>query len=317
MVETRILVISSETDEIRSVLEPRFPSCRIAYAASPEEVMPALDDLKPEVVFSVKTAAFATPEHKQALEYPTVRWFHVGGSGYDHVAPWSRSDLTVTNSAGVLAPFLAETVIGAMFLLNAGFHIYRDRQKAREWRQIPFRGLAGRHLLVVGMGAIGAEVAARAKALGLRVTGFKRTGGSHPAADAIRPLDEVGEHLPHADFVSLHLRLTEDTRHMFGRELLGRMRPDSFLINTARGDVVDEQALVEALRSGCPKAAYLDVFAVEPLPRDSELWQMENVFLTPHASDCVSDWRERFAVFFADNLERWQSGDRLENVVSG
>ncbi|NQV44078.1 MAG: D-2-hydroxyacid dehydrogenase, partial [Rhodospirillales bacterium] len=118
-----------------------------------------------------------------------------------------------------------------------------------------------------------------------------------------------------ADFVSLHVRMSEQTRGMINGEMLAAMKPGSFLINTSRGPVVDEAALTEALQRGHLGGAYLDVFETEPLPSDSLLWDMPNVIITPHAADNVHDWVPRFAHMFVDNLERWNTGQNLVNVV--
>ncbi len=315
MPKSSVLVICDRAAEIRPILSERFPDTEIEYAARAEEVGPALEKLNPDVVFSLKSPEFPGSEHVTALHYPSVRWFQVGGSGYEHIVPWDRERMTVTNGAGVLAPFLSETVIGAILTLNGNLHIYRDQQNKSQWRQISFEGLAGKSLLIVGVGAIGGLVAQKATAMGMSVTGLRRNSTPHPAIDRMKSMDALHECLREADYVSLHVRLVNETRHMIGRDELDLMKPGACLLNTARGGVVDEAALVDALRSGSIKAAYLDVFETEPLPEDSPLWSMENAVLTPHAADSVSDWPARFAQFFADNLERWNTGQPLEKIV--
>lgn len=115
--------------------------------------------------------------------------------------------------------------------------------------------------------------------------------------------------------VSLHVRLNKETTHLIDRQAITKMKAGAILINTARGPVVAESALIDGLRSGHLRAAYLDVFSTEPLPADSPLWHIDNLFITPHMADSVSDWARRFAVFFADNLDRWLVGKPLVNVV--
>ncbi len=315
MSNSRVLVICDRAEEIRPVLGSRFPGMDIEYASQPEDVGPALERLKPDVVFSLKSPEFPGADHLLALNYPSVRWFQVGGSGYDHIVPWNRERLTVTNGTGVLAPFLSETVLAAMLTLNGNFHTYRDQQKQGQWNQISFEGLAGKSLLVVGVGAIGGLVAEKARAMGMSVTGLRRNAVAHPAIDQMKSMDALHDSLPEADFVSLHVRLADETRHMIGKRELAMMKPGAFLLNTARGGVVDEAALVDALKERTIRGAYLDVFEVEPLPQESPLWSLENAVLTPHAADSVSDWPGRFAEFFADNLDRWLAGKSLEKVV--
>lgn len=315
--DCRVLVLHDRPEDFRELLAARFPHLTIAYATTAEAVPPALESVRPEVVFSIKQPGFPPAFHRPAVDFPTVRWFQVGGSGYEHIMPWDGERLTVTNCAGVLARFLAETVIGAMLMLNGGFLRYLDQQRRAEWRPHAFRPLAGQTLAVVGLGQIGGRVAANAKALGMRVLGVRRSASPHPAADAVYPPDALHRVLAEADIVTLHLRLDAATRHIIGREALAVMKPGALLINTARGPIVDEGALVAALEDGRLGGAYLDVFETEPLPADSPLWGLANVILTPHAADSVPDWPARFAAFFADNLERWLARRPLENVVKG
>ncbi|MDJ0608897.1 MAG: D-2-hydroxyacid dehydrogenase [Kiloniellales bacterium] len=312
----KVLVLFSDTRDIREVLEPRFPDLPVTYASSTEAIGETLERVRPEVVFSIKDSGFAGDVHKAAIAFPSVRWFHVGGSGYEHVIPWDAERVTVTNGAGVLARFLAETATGAMLMLNGNLLSYRDQQRAVTWRPIPFRPLSDQTLLVVGVGAIGGYLADNAKALGMRVLGTRRSGAPHPSVEEMHPPEALPDLLGRADVVSLHLRLTEETRHTIDRAALAAMKPGAMLINTARGPVVDEPALIAALESGHLGAAYLDVFETEPLPPDSPLWSFDRVFVTPHASDNVTRWPGLFAERFADNLERWIRGEPLQSRVS-
>ena len=311
-----VLIAHNEPDDFRDLLAARFPDVRFVYAATAEGVVEALEEHDPEVVFSVKHPGFPGPAHAPIPHHPSVRWIQVGGSGFDHLAPWDAARITVTNGAGVLAPFLAESVTGAMLALGCGFPNYAAQQRARRWRPVSFTPLRGRTLLVVGFGRIGECVARNAKALGMRVLATRATPAPHPAANEVHGPDALASLLPEADFVSLHVRLDAATRGLVSREAIAAMKPGAYLVNTSRGAVVDEAALIDALRSGHLGGAYLDVFETEPLPAESPLWTMPNVLVTPHASDNIVGWPRRFAELFADNLERWRSGEPLLNVVS-
>ena len=315
--ECRVLVLHDRPEDFCDLLASRFPDVTVAYATAAGEVPEALERLRPEVVFSIKHPGFPPAGHRPAVDFPTVRWFQVGGSGYEHILPWDGERLTVTNCAGVLAPFQAETVIAAILMLNGGFLRYLGQQRRSEWRQHAFRPLAGQTLAVVGLGQIGGRVAANAKALGMRVLGVRRSAAPHPSVDALYRPEDLRRVLAEADVVSLHLRLDETTRHTIDGAALAAMKPGALLINTARGPVVDEAAVIAALEQGRLGGAYLDVFETEPLPADSPLWRLKNVVLTPHVADAVPDWTVRFAHFFAGNLERWLTGAPLENLVEG
>ncbi|MGF1608908.1 MAG: D-2-hydroxyacid dehydrogenase [Kiloniellales bacterium] len=310
-----VLIVADDGALYEERLRQRFPALTLASANSLDEVKARLEALRPEVVFSVKQPSTPLQSHRLAIDYPSVRWFHVGGSGYEHVTPWDGARLAVSNSAGVLARYLAETVTAAILLLNGNFLRYVRQQDDRIWQPLAFRPLAGQTLLVVGVGHIGGHVASNAKALGMQVIGVRRTAEPHPGVDRMLTIEELHGALGEADFVSLHLRLTEQTRHLIDRTALVAMKPGAHLINTARGPIVDEAALIEALQDRRLAGAYLDVFETEPLPADSPLWSLETVMITPHAADTVSTWQALFADFFADNLERWLAGLPLRNLV--
>ena len=311
-----VLIAHSDPDDFRDRLAARFPDVEFAYAATANEVLDSLAHHDPEVAFSIKHPGFPSVAHAPIPAHPSVRWIQIGGSGFDHLLPWDTERVTVTNGAGVLAPYLAENVTGGMLALGCGFLNYVQQQRARQWNPVAFTPLRGRTLLVVGFGRIGECVALNAKALGMRVLAIRGTPAPHPAADEMHGPDALHALLPRADFVSLHVRLNPATRGMLSREGLAAMKSGAYLVNTSRGPVVDEAALVHALRSGHLAGAYLDVFETEPLPADSALWTMPNVLITPHSSDNIRGWPRRFAALFADNLERWRAGEPLLNLVA-
>jgi phosphoglycerate dehydrogenase-like enzyme len=309
------LVIHDQPDDFRAMLEARFPATRFTFATTPESVAPALADAQPEAVFSIKQASFPADAHRPAAAHPSVRWVHVGGSGYDHFLPWQRRDLRVTTCVGVLAPFLAETVMAGMLALNGNLLRYIEQQRKAVWQPLAFRPLAGQTLLVVGLGAIGGFVADYAKAMGMRVLAIRRQQSPHRSVDEMHPPEAMLDVIGRADVVSLHVRLSDETRGLIDARALARCKPGALLINTSRGPVVDEAALVSALQAGQLGGAYLDVFDTEPLPQSSLLWHLPNVLITPHASDNVGDWPLRLAQVFADNLERWRTGQPLINEL--
>jgi phosphoglycerate dehydrogenase-like enzyme len=312
----KVLVIHDRPDDFSDVFRSRFPHLPFAYAAAPGEVESALRESDPRVVFSIKHPGFPAASHRPILAHPSVQWIQVGGSGYEHFLGWDAQRITLTNCAGVLSRFLAETVTGSMLMLNGKFLTYNAQQRKGLWQPQAFRPLCEQTLLIVGVGVIGGYIADNAKALGMRVLGTRRSSAPHRSVDEMYPPTALPSLLGEADVVSLHVRVTEETTHLIDREALAAMKREAILINTSRGTVVDEVALIEALQSGHLRAVYLDVFETEPLPPDSPLWHIENVFITPHAADFVPDWPRRFAEFFADNLERWMAGKPLQNVVA-
>lgn len=310
-----VLIVHDRPEDFRDLLQTRFPEVEFEFATSPDEVVPRLEATNPEIVFSIKHTGFPGPTHRPIVHHPSVQWVQIGGSGYEHIQPWDAGRTKVTNCAGVLSRHLAETVTGAILALNGGFIRYVEQQQRRVWKAYPFRPLSEQTLLIVGLGQIGGHVAANAKALGMRVLAIRRTDTSHPAVDGIYPPEQLPDVIARADVVSLHVRLTAETHHLFDASMFSAMKKGAFLINTARGPVVDEVALVEAVTGGQLGGAFLDVFETEPLPDSSPLWQLPNVLLTPHASENVLGWPRKFAEFFANNLDCWLNGRSLRNVV--
>ncbi|HUS55428.1 MAG TPA: D-2-hydroxyacid dehydrogenase [Thermohalobaculum sp.] len=312
-----VLIYADHAGQLAANLRPRLPGEIIHAVNRPDAFAAALETLRPEVVFSINSPSLGGTTHRPILDARSVRWLHVGGSGYEHVLGWDAARLTVTNCAEVLAPFLAETVFGALLAMNSELIRYHEQQRDRVWRQHLFRPLSGQTLLVVGVGAIGAEVAGRASAMGMRVIGLRRSTEPVPGVDEMRPPDALTASLAEADAVSLHLRLTPETKNLFDARMFAAMKPGAIFINTARGGHVVENDLLAALQSGHLRGAYLDVFQTEPLPANSPLWAAPNLLISPHTADGVIDWEARFAALFAENLESWRAGRRLRNLVAG
>lgn len=316
MPEPALLLVAHENaDRWTAELESRLP--QLAYhVVRSAEALDAARGLAPTIAYSCVTDGFPRKAHGALRDWPSLAWIHVGGSGFDHVTSDASAGPTLTNGAGVLAPYLAETLLAALVALNRGFlRAVRDHDAGR-WAPWSFAPLAGQQLAIVGTGAIGSRLGSLAKALGLEVVGVARRPAAQPAFDEIRPLDDLVAVAAHCDFLSVNVRLVPATTHLIGAEVLAAMRPTASLLNASRGAVVDEVALIAALQEGRLAGAYLDVFAAEPLPATSPLWALPNVLMTPHMSDRVDDWELRHARFFMDNLDRWCRGEPLRNIVT-
>jgi phosphoglycerate dehydrogenase-like enzyme len=312
----RLLLVHENAPAYLERLRRRFPALAVETCTDAAALPGLLQAFRPTIAYSCKTDGLPGPAHRPLLDGPGLAWLHVGGSGYDHLAGWEDRPFVMTNSRGVLAPCLAEAVIGALVALSFGLPRYQLQQQARVWRKNPWQPLAGRTMLLVGAGAIAQEVARRAKAFGLRLIGVNRTPSPLPSFDEVRPLDELRASLAEADIVSLHLRLVPETGHLIDAAMLRAMRPGTLFLNSARGGLVDEAALVAALADGRLAGAWLDVFETEPLPPESPLWRLDNVLLTPHCADAVADWEQRLADFFMENLERRLAGLPLLNPLT-
>ncbi len=247
-----------------------------------------------------------------------LSWVHTASAGVDAVVfpDLVDSDVVVTNTRGVLDDAIAEFVLGAMLLFAKDLHTTLALQREHRWRHRESERLAGKHVLVVGAGSIGRSIARLCRAAGTTVDGLARSARTDdPDFARVGAADELHELLARADFVVISAPLTEATRGMIGARELELMQRSSRLINVGRGPIVDEEALLEALRAGEIAGAALDVFAEEPLPADHPLWDEPGVVVSPHQSGDFVGWREAFTDVFVENFRRWRSGQPLENVV--
>lgn len=247
---------------------------------------------------------------------PRLRWLHTFSAGVDH--PWFQAlrarGIRLTTSSGAHAAPIAHTVLLYLLALSRDLPAWLDAQRRRAWEPHPIAELSGLVLGVVGLGPIGLEVARLGAAFGMRVVGVRRTPrGDEPCETW--PLARLDELLALADALVLALPLTDDTRHLFEARRLARMKRGAWLVNVGRGALVDEPALVDALREGRLGGAGLDVFESEPLPPESPLWDMPNVIVTPHNSGDAPGNLVRATEIFLDNLGRLVRGEPLRNEV--
>jgi len=312
---TSVLVVHDKPDLYFRNLVERYPGCVFHTARTDEELQEQIDSFQPQILFSFRCDGITTTAQTKAAQTKCIQWIQVAGAGHDHLGDLSDLSCTMTNCGGVLSRFQAETVIGAMINLNFGFYRYQQLQRQKKYKKLPWNSLAGQKLLLVGFGHIGKAVARDAHHFGMHVTAVRTKACETPEADAVFAIDQLPELLPHADFVSLHLPHTNNTHQFFDKQMFNAMKKGSHFINTARGQIVQEKDLIEALNSKHLGGAYLDVFSEEPLPKSNPLWECENLILTPHYCDAVSDWHERFADFFAENLHHWLSSKSLKNVI--
>ncbi len=294
----------------------RFPSERQA-ATSRADLEAALADA--EVLFSFWGGGLR--RLVQAEEPPErLRWVQLSSAGADRVDPeLIRGGLTFTTVSGLHAVPIAEFVLAYMLMFEKGWPRLWRSQMARVYdRTVIPRNLAGKTVGIVGMGAIGAECARLSKALGCRVLGMRRSfaaRGPDELADEAVPPGDLDYLLAESDYVVLAVPLTEETRGLIGAAQLRTMGERSYLINIARGEIVDEAALIEALREGVIAGAALDVFEREPLSSESPLWDLDNVILSPHVTGGIENYNEAATEIFCDNLRRYLAGEPLRNVV--
>lgn len=253
-------------------------------------------------------------------EGPNVRWLHTASAGVDHVLTpevRAKTGLTVTDSGPAFEIAISEFILAWMLMVTRGLPELIAHQRERRWEGAAQRELAGATVGIVGLGPIGRGVAVRAKAFGMRTLGQRRTQAPCEGVDEVGTgPDGLARLLAESDYVVLAAALTGETRALIGAEQLAQMKREAWLINVARGGVVDEPALIEALKDGRIGGACLDVFAQEPLRGDSPLWDLPNVYVAPHnSSGGTAGLRERQKALFLDNLRRFARGEPLGGIV--
>jgi phosphoglycerate dehydrogenase-like enzyme len=206
-----------------------------------------------------------------------------------------------------------------MLMFAKGSHICFQQKQLKQWQPFMPSVLRGKTVGIIGLGGIGREIARLSKAFGMHVMAARRTvkkSGRARNVDEAFSVRELPRLLRKSDFVVLALPLTHETHKIIGEEQLRLMKPTAYLVNIARGKVVDEPALVSALRENRIAGAALDVFEVEPLPAASPLWELSNVILTPHIAGGMDRYIEQATDIFCENLKRYLAGERLTRVVN-
>lgn len=250
---------------------------------------------------------------------PKLRWVQATSSGigeYLRRTGLDKSDITFTTASGVHARPLAEfAMLGLLYFFRDVPFLNAEKQQSR-FERYTARGLEGARVLIVGLGSLGSAVAVDCARFGVEVWGTRRRSGGQVPEGVSRLIDQhdIKSALPHVDALILACPLTEETRQLIDAAEIQALKPGAVIVNISRGQVINEAAMAEALASGRIKGAALDVFEVEPLPKESPLWAMPNVLISPHSASTVEAENTRIVDIFLDNLERFAGGRPLRNV---
>jgi phosphoglycerate dehydrogenase-like enzyme len=303
MDDITVLVLADPTDPLLAMLAALPDATRIAVGDRVE----AFADAAPEADVILNWTGSRELLQQVWRVVPRVRWVHSRAAGLDDLLfpELVVSPATLTNAQGVFSEILAEFVIGAALFFAKEFRRMVRSQQAGVWDQFDTVQVAGQIMGVIGFGDIGRAAARRAEALGMRVMALRRSS----------TIEHRRELLARSDYVVLSAPLTPETRGIVGEAELRAMKRTAVLINVGRGPLVDEVALIAALREGRIGGAALDVFDQEPLPAGHPFYALDNVLLSPHAADHTPDWKHRAMQMFLDNFERYRKGEPLQNVV--
>lgn len=298
-------------------LRREFPADTILHAVDDEQTRELIEEA--EIAF----AAFVTPDQLRAAR--RLRWVHCPAAGVSHMLypEMVESGVTITNGRGTSADTIAEHVLAVVLALFRRLPVAHTRQTQHAWAQDEIasppgnRTIAGSQVLMVGLGRIGVATATRLTALGATVTGIRRRRDAAPVpgVESVHPPEALHQLLPDADVVVLAAPQTMTTKGLIGAAELARMKRDAVLVNVSRGSLIDEDALVQALRSGALAGAALDVFRHEPLGSDDPMWDVPNLLITPHVSGFRRDHWDAAVALFVENRRRLAAGEPLLNVV--
>jgi len=246
-----------------------------------------------------------------------VRWVHSLHAGVESMLSpeFVASPVPLTNARGVFAEALAEFALAAILHFAKRIPAMMAEQRARRWREFEVEMARGQMLGIVGYGEIGQAAGRLAAAIGMRVQGLRRRPVGDGVAERVFGPEGLPELLRSSDYVLLAAPNAPGTRHLIGAAELALMKPSAILINVGRGTVIDEAALVDALRAKRIAGAALDVFAREPLPQDDPLYSLDNVLMSFHSADRTPDWQQRAVRRFLENFERFRTGQPLVAIV--
>ena len=296
-------------DHIRAA----FPQLTLHMVARHTEVDPYIADAEVLITFGAHVANHVFEKAKR------LKWVQALGTGVDGIIdqPGLRKDVLVTNARGFHGGPVSEAALMGMLSLARELPRSLRCQAQHRWERFPAKLLMDKTVGILGIGAIAQDLAPRCKALGMTVVGVSSVKRQVAGFDAVYGRDELAHAVKEVDYLVILTPLTPETRNIVDASILAAMKPTSFLLNLARGGVVDEPALITALRNRTIAGAALDVFATEPLPEDSPLWDLDNVIITTHQAGSFDDYPKFALPMVEHNLRTWLAGDiaGMINVV--
>ena len=298
------------------------PTTDVLRAALPDDRIIGIegDDLGPAKEAEAVFGGFTLERFRSVLGLPALRWIHTFSAGVDRYMPevTGHPDILLTNNSGAYDIPIAEHVIAMIFAAAKRVPEHLLAQGRSEWqREVPHAEVRDATLVILGMGSIGGELARLASGVGMRVIAVRRDASrpGGPGVERVVPSDRFAEVAREADYVAVTAALTPATRGMLSAEVIAGLKPTAWVINIARGPIIDEAALAAALREHRIGGAALDVFETEPLPATSPLWSLDNAILTPHISNSSPRVRERSLALVVENVRRFKAGEPLLNLV--
>jgi phosphoglycerate dehydrogenase-like enzyme len=306
-----LLILDQLADEYKKALQSKFPEVMIHTSLKEEDIGEFIEKVNVLLTFRISDGLIKRAKNLQ--------WIQSMASGVDAIVklPSLRNEVLLTSTRGIHAPQMAEMAILLMLSLNRNFpQIIRNQDKGT-WERWPAKLLYQKKVGILGIGAIGEEIARKCKAFGMTVFGIDIVQRKVDAVDYSYGPEDLLKVVQEVDYFIIVVPSTLQTRKMVGTKVLSSMKPTAFLINIGRGEIIDENALILALESGKIAGAALDVFSQEPLPTEHPFWKTKNLILTPHIGGTSTIYVDQVLSIFEENLRRFLKGERqpLINLV--
>ncbi len=313
----KVLILTEVQEAMRArykgMLLERFPQLTINLVGHHNDVAPFIADIDILMCFSPPMA-----DHVVA-EAPKLKWIQALGTGTDNIIdlPSLNPEVLVTNIRGIHGVPMSEATLAYMLSLVRDMPTVALSQARNHWERWPAALLAGKTVGILGVGLISEHLAPMCKAFDMTVIGISGAPRAAKGFDRMVHHDELLKVAAELDFLVVMIPMSADTRHIIGEKLLAAMKPTAYVVNMARGGVVDEDALMKALESGQIAGAALDVYAQEPLPVDSPLWKTKNLQCFPHQGGYSEGYEDRAMPTLAGNMAKYLSGDlkSMTNIV--
>lgn len=307
-----LLIILDDTEErdgYLSAVKARFPELSVKAFSREEEIGSLIE--RADILLTRKISDGLLRRAKK------LQWIQVKTSGVNYIVdlPSYKKDILLTSARGIHGPQVSEMAMLLMLALNRNFPQNVKNQEKRVWARWPGKLLYGKQVGILGIGVIGEEIAKKCKAFGMTVHGIDIVDRRIDSVDYFYNPSALLQVMPKVDYFVIVVPYTRETEHMINREVLSAMKPTSYLVNLGRGKVVDEAALIEALKQEKIAGAGLDTFATEPLPQDHPLWGLRNLIVTPHVAGASENYVEQVFSIFGENLSRFLKGER-ENLIN-
>ena len=302
------------TPELWQTAAARAPGISGGHQVTFGDTEEAFDAAAPSMEILIAQKAALAP--RLPLTTPSLKLIYVTSAGLESLAPfdWLPPNVILLNNRGTHAAKAGEYGLMALLMLASRIPAMAAAQREQRWQPLHSPILAGRHVVIVGLGALGGSVAKHAKQFGMRVTGIRTSAAPHPDCDQVLPIDALDAVLPAAEFLFLAAPSTPRTENLLSRDRIAMLPEGANVANIGRGALIDQDALMDALDDDHLAGAVLDVFVPEPIPPGHRLWTTPNLIITPHVSaDDPRTYNARSLDIFFGNLRAYQAGRPLPN----